>query len=132
LSLWHGGCTRKGHEEAKGFNKTENWRKKMKNFKNMVAAVLIASVLSVSSVFATDGIIIGSRDGIIIGSKAERTTKSGNPCSTKTGKSNSGIIIGSAIAGFTGIIIGSFTGIIIGSAVGTGNTNTNCGIIIGS
>ncbi len=101
----------------------------MKNFKNMVAAFLMVAVMSVGSAFAADGdgIIIGSRDGLLISDRAEGNTKAGNPCTSST-KTNSGIIIGSAV----GIIIGSFTGIIIGSAVDAGTPTTNCGIIIGS
>lgn len=84
----------------------------MKNMRNIVAAIVMVTILSVSTTFA-DGIIIGGKDGIIIGGKSGQTTKTQPSCSeTKFGvvSTITGIIIG----GFTGIIIGGRDGIIIG------------------
>ena len=104
----------------------------MNNLKNMVAALVMVMVMSAGTVFAGDGIIIGSRDGIIIGTRAERQTSTAKTSTCTSSPTNGGIVIGSAVAGFTGIVIGTFTGIVIGSAVGAGSTTTNCGIIIGT
>jgi hypothetical protein len=98
----------------------------MKNLKNMVAAWLMVAVMSVATVFAGDGIIVGSR-----------TAESSDPCTTESTESRDGIIVGSrdgiivgSIVATTGIIVGSFTGIIVGSVVD--DDNDTCGIIVGS
>lgn len=102
----------------------------MKSIKNLIAAITLASFLSIST-FAADGILVGGRDGILVGGKSGRPTKS-NAC-TSGGKINAGILVGGftgiLVGGFTGILVGGFTGILVGGA--TGSTNTNCGILVG-
>jgi hypothetical protein len=78
----------------------------MKNMRNIVAAIVMVTILSVSTTFA-DGVVVGGKSGVVVGGK----TQTG--CSeTKFGvvSTITGIIIG----GFTGIIIGGRDGIIIG------------------
>jgi len=105
-------------QEAESFEL--NRRRKMKTIKNILATLVVVTVLSASTTFA-DGILVAGRD--------EQPTK-GGACSTKSTK-HSGILaagVGILVAGFTGILVSDFTGILVAGA--TGNTNTNCGILI--
>lgn len=99
----------------------------MKNIKSITAAFLMVGILSVGTLSANAGIIVGNREGIIVGNKVEKNTKQ-QPC-TSTGK-KAGIIVGNLVSTVAGIIVGNFAGIIVGNAVGGGNTN--CGIIVGN
>ena len=81
----------------------------MKSIKNIIAAFLILGTLSVSSVFAGDGIIVGNRaDGIIVGNKDGIIVGNGAdpaPCTE-----NDGIIVGNIFSAVGGIIVGNFAG----------------------
>ena len=100
----------------------------MKNIKNIVAAILVVATLSVSTVFAGDGIIVGNRDGIIVGNAA------GTPCTGDGGiivGNRDGIIVGNVVAALGGIIVGNFAGgIIVGNVVATDGGTCRDGMLI--
>ncbi len=101
----------------------------MKNIKNIVAAIVMATLLSVST-FAGDGILVGGKDGILVGGKGQQNVKAGNNGCTANTKGNSGILVagGILVGGFTGILVGGFTGILVGGA--TGDTSCKDGLLI--
>jgi len=115
--------------------KTEIWRRKMKNIKNIVAAILVVATLSVSTVFA-DGIIVGNRDGIIVGNRDGIIVgnAAGTPCTGDGGiivGNRDGIIVGNVVAALGGIIVGNFAGgIIVGNVVATDGGTCRDGMLI--
>jgi hypothetical protein len=110
---------------AEGFKK-QNWRRKMKSIKNIIAAFVLATFLSVST-FAGDGILVGGKTGILVGGATAE------PCTNNTAAAKDGIMISDAtgilVGGFTGILVGGFTGILVGGITDSGNDT--CGIMIG-
>ncbi|MCC6328080.1 MAG: hypothetical protein IT174_06170 [Acidobacteria bacterium] len=87
----------------------------MKNIKNIVAAFLIVTFLSVST-FAGDGILVTGRDGILVTGVAAEPT----PC---TASAVDGILVtgrdGILVTGFAGILVTGFTGILVTGLTGT-------------
>jgi hypothetical protein len=116
------------HHEANASNNKKEDKKirgdKMKNLKNLTAAITLLAVLVLSTASANAGILMSDRS----------TVPSEDPC-VENGdvEQDSGILMsdfaGIIIAGFTGIIIsGNRDGIII-----SGNKSTsqvNCGILM--
>ena len=56
----------------------------MNKIKNIVATLMMVTMLSVSTTFA---------DGILVAGRAEKTRKTGAVCTQKVGKANSGILV---------------------------------------
>jgi hypothetical protein len=91
-----------------------DWRRKMKNLRNLLAVVTLAAVLMISASTAKAGILMSDLKG-----------NEPQPCTeTKTdSKTNWGIVITS----LTGIVITSLSGIVITSAA---DTPVDCGILM--
>jgi hypothetical protein len=83
----------------------------MKNMRNIVAAIVMVTILSVSTTFA-DGVIL-QRDGVIL--QRNDGTKP-NSC-VQTSKNSAGRMVVSfakiLVAGFTGILVAERDGLII-------------------
>lgn len=97
----------------------------MKNMRNIVAAIVMVTVLSVST-FA-EGIVVAGKDGIVVAGRAEQRQKTSS-CSGTTRESGIVVAGGILVAGLTGIVVAGFTGIVVAGSADTGNTN--CGIVV--
>lgn len=89
----------------------------MKNLRNMFAAILLVTVMSVTTTFAGDGILVAGFAG------------DDNPCVEEVkATTNSGILV----AGFTGILVAGFTGILVAGFNGeeSAEGNDTCGILV--
>jgi choline-glycine betaine transporter len=94
-----------------------DWRRKMKNLRNLFATVALMAVLMFSASAAKAGILM-----------TDNLSKDNPQTCTET-KNHTKTDWGIVITSFTGIVITSFTGIVITSAV---DTPVNCGIVITS
>jgi virulence family protein len=94
----------------------------MKNLKNIIATLVLVSVMGVSTSFA---------GGIYIMDRATPKSDAPAPCEVKDGGE---VINGGIMVGLTGIMVG-LTGIMVGVAMDapscTGGTMTNDGIMVG-
>ena len=79
--------------------------KKMKNMRNIVAAIVMATILSVSTTFA-DGVVVGGKSGVVVGGKTQVGCSETKPGVVST-------ITGILISGFTGILVFDRSGIMI-------------------
>lgn len=100
----------------------------MKSIKNIIAAVVMVTFLSLST-FAGDGILVTGRGGILVTGVTEE-----NPCtSNESAASKDGILVtgrtGILVTGFTGILVTGFTGILVTGAADT--SQDTCGIMVG-
>jgi hypothetical protein len=91
-----------------------DWRRKMKNLKNLLTAIALMSVLMISVSTAKAGILMSDFKA----SEEQICTET-----KKDSKTNWGIVITS----LTGIVITSLTGIVITSAA---DTPVDCGILM--
>jgi hypothetical protein len=100
--------------EKRKLNNKNKLEKKMKNLKNLLAAVTLMAVLMISATTANAGLLVSDFSG---GGDTQSCTE------TNGGKTNWGILV----TGFTGILVTGFTGILV---TGATDTPVNCGILM--
>jgi type 1 fimbria pilin len=116
--VWHAGCYIESETKQTLQNKIRRREEeiKMKNLRNLMAAITLLAVLVLSTTSANAGILMSDFAG----------SNNPDPCSVKDdSKLDSGILM----SDITGIIIAGFTGIIIAGRNGE-TSHVDCGILM--